>query len=332
MIPPLVEEANYLKTKAITIIMVKFKRLVLYDLKSKPLEKEFVDKLSGFAESVKIVFAEGEYKKCLNSSDLEGSDALIARIFDNYDDALFEKSSLKYIGAMHTDISHYNLQLLKKKGIILTNVAGYATEAVAELTISALLNISRQTHDAMNFVKKGNWGFENFVGGELKGKTLGIIGLGRIGGRVAEIAKGFGMKIIYYSKQKENVPYEFMELSDLLKKADVLTLHCNLTEETKNILNKSNLSLMKSGAILLNSARMELVDLEALYDLCRQKRIFAWFDELQDEVWRSKVRNLDNVYLTPDYGWMTKEAQERVREMTLKNISSFLEGKSTTAI
>lgn len=165
-------------------------------------------------------------------------------------------------------------------------------------------------------------------GWEVKGKTLGIIGLGRIGKRVAEIAKRFGMNIIYHSKQKENVPYEFVALNDLLKRSDVVTLHCNLTEETKNILNRSNLKLMKPGAILLNSARMELVDLEALYEMCAQRKIFVWFDELQDEVWRAKARNLNNVYLTPDYGWMTKEAQERVREMTLENIKSFLEGKS----
>lgn len=88
---------------------MKFKKLVLYDLKSKPLEKEFVDKLKEFAESVKIIFAEGEYLKVLKLSDLEGADALITRLFDFYDDSLFETSKLKYIGAMHTDISHFNI-------------------------------------------------------------------------------------------------------------------------------------------------------------------------------------------------------------------------------
>ncbi|MCD6381376.1 MAG: hypothetical protein J7L43_00145 [Candidatus Aenigmarchaeota archaeon] len=306
--------------------MMKFEKIVLYDLKSKPLEKEFVDKLKQFAESVKVVFAEGEYLKALKLSDLEGADALITRLFDFYDDSLFGNSKLKYIGAMHTDVSHFNIQILNRKGITLTNIPGYATEAVAELTISSLLNISRQTHDAMNFVKQGNWGFEKFLGWELKGKTLGIIGLGRIGSRVAEIAQGFGMNIIYYSKNKKDVSYQFVELNDLLRQSDVVSLHCNLTDKTKNILNKTNLKLMKQGAVLLNSARMELVDLEALYELCKERKIFVWFDELQDEEWRDKFRKLDNVYLTPDYGWMTKEAQQRVREMTLNNIKSFLEG------
>lgn len=175
--------------------MMMFKRLVLYDLKSAPLERGFVDKLKNFAESVEVVFAEGEYSRALRPKDLRDADALIARLFDYYDDSLFEKSGLKYIGAMHTDCSHFNIPLLKEKGIVLTDVPGYATEAVAELTISALLNISRQTHDAMGFVKQGNWGFGKFLGRELRGRTLGIIGLGRIGGRVAEIARGFGMRM-----------------------------------------------------------------------------------------------------------------------------------------
>jgi len=304
-----------------------FKKLVLYDLKSKPLEKEFVNKLKACSDTVKIVFAEGEYLRHLKSSDIEGADALITRIFDFYDDSLFEKSNLKYIGAMHTDISHFNALLLRKKGITITNIPGYATEAVAELTISALLNISRQTHDAMNFVKQGKWGFEKFQGWELKDKTLGIIGLGRIGSRFAEIAKGFGMKIIYYSKEKKQVPYEFVELNMLLKQSDIVSLHCNLTEKTKNILDNNKLKLMKQGSVLLNASRMELVDMETLYELCKNKMISAWFDELQNEKWRDKFRKLDNVYLTPDYGWMTREAQQRVREITLNNIKSFLEGK-----
>lgn len=311
---------------------MKFKKLILYDLKSKSLEEEFVDKLKEFAESVRVVFAEGEYLKALKLSDLEGADALITRLFDFYDDSLFEKSKLKYVGAMHTDTSHFNIPLLKKKGIFLTNIPGYATEAVAELTVSALLNISRQTHSAMNFVKEGGWGFEKFLGWELKGKTIGIIGLGRIGSRVAEIVQGFEMDIIYYSKTKKNVPYKFVELNDLLKQSDVITLHCSLTDETRNILNKSNLKLMKQGVVLLNSARMELVDLEALYELCKQKKIFVWFDELQGKEWRDKFRKLDNVYLTPDYGWMTKEAQQRVREITLNNAKSFLEGKTINRV
>ena len=201
--------------------MKRFKKLVLYDLKSKSLEKEFIEKLKQFADSVSVVLADGEYKKQLKGSNLKGADALIIRIFDYYDDSLFKDSDLKYIGTMHTDTSHFNKKILKEKRITLTNVDDYATEAVAELTVSALLNISRQTHKAMKFVEDGNWGFEKFMGWELKGKTLGIIGMGNIGNRVSEISKGFGMNIVYFSRQKKDVPYEFVELDKLLKESDV---------------------------------------------------------------------------------------------------------------
>ncbi len=311
--------------------MKKFRKLILYDLKSEPLEKEFVDKLRKYTDSIKIVYAPKEYSGSLKLSDISGADCLITRLFDYYDGALFRDSRLKYIGAMHTDFSHFNLKLFKRQNIVLTNVPGYATEAVAELTISALLNISRQTHNAMNFVKQGGWGFERFIGWELKGKILGVIGLGKIGSRVAEIAQALGMKVIYHSSTRnlslEKQGMEYVTLNELLKKSDVVSLHCPLFEKTKQILNNSNLRLMKNNSILLNSARSELVDLDALYGLCKQKKISAWFEAIEGSKTRSKFRKLDNVYLTPHFGWMTKEAQQRLREITLNNIESFLKGK-----
>lgn len=308
---------------------MKFKKIVLYDLKSKPLEKDFLNSLKKFTNSIKVVFAKKEYSKGLKQNDLKGADALIVRLFDFYEDNLFEKSNLKYIGAMHTDISHFNLGLLNKKGIILTNVPEYCTESVAELTISALLNISRQTHDAMNFVKRNGWGFEKFMGWELKGKTMGIVGLGKIGFRVAELAQCFGMKVFYFSQTRkaeaEKRGIKFLQLNDLLKQSDVVSLHCNLTKKTKNILNGSNLKLIKKGVILLNSARSELVDLNALYKIYKTKRISAWFEAVEEKTIRDKFRKLDNVYLTPHFGWSTKEAQEKLKETVLNNIKSYLE-------
>ena len=315
---------------------MKFKKMVLYDLRSDPIEKEFVDNLKRYTESVKIVFAKKEYSKELKLSDLINADAFISRLFDDYDDFLFEKSNLKYIGAMHTDISHFNLKLLKKKGTTLTNCSGYSTEAVAELTISALLNISRRTYDAMNFVKKGNWGFEKFMGWELKGKTLGIIGLGKIGGRVAEIAMSLGMNVVYFSHSRklkqEKTGIQFSDLTNLIKQSDVISLHCSLNDETKNIFNRSNMKFMKEGAILLNSARSELVDLDILYNLCKQNKISAWFEAIENEKIREKFKTLDNIYLTPHFGWMTREAQQKLREMTLNNIEAYLKGNSMNKI
>lgn len=304
---------------------MKFNKLILYDFKASPLEVEFVNNLKQYAKSVKIVFAKSEYSGTLKLLHLKNADALVTRIFDFYDDKLLAQSNLKYIGAMHTDISHFNIKLLNKKGITLTNIPNYATEAVAELTISALLNISRSTHDAMNFVKEGYWGFDKFLGWELRGKILGIIGLGKIGTRVAEIAEKLGMKIIHYTPSKRTEK-NFRELKKLLKQSDVISLHCSLNKKTNKILNKSNLKFIKRGTVLLNSARSELVDLNALYKLCKQGKITAWFEAIEDEKVRDKFNKLDNVYLTPHFGWMTKEAQQKLKEITLNNIKYYLKG------
>lgn len=314
--------------------MKKFNKLILYDLKKNPLEKEFINRLKKVAKSVKVVFAKKEYAKGLKIEDLKGADALVTRLFDFYDPNLFGNSNLKYIGTMHTDVSHFDKKLLKINKITLTNVPDYATEAVAELTISALLNISRQTQKGMNFVKKGYWGFEKFIGWELKGKTLGIVGFGNIGKRVAEIAQCLGMNVIYFSKSRENEKLRIMfkPLKILLKSSDVVSLHCTLNEKTKNIINKSNLKLMKAEAILLDSARSELVDLNALYEKCKNKKLIAWFEAIEDKKTRVKFRKLDNVFLTPHFGWMTKESQIKLKEITLNNINSYLDGKPVNKI
>jgi len=316
--------------------MEKFKKLVLYDLKPEPLEKEFLEKLEEIAEEVKVVLAEKEYSGYLKPEYLKGADAFITRLFDNFDKELFEETSLRYIGTMHTDYSHFDLELLKKKGITLCNVPHYATEAVAELTFSVLLNISRQTHDALNFVKEGKWGFQHFVGCELKGKTFGIVGLGAIGSRVAEIGLGFGMKVCYYSKERklemEKKGLEYCELDELLKKSDVVSLHCNFNKKSRNVIDKEKIMLLKQGAVLLNPSRNELCDLEAVFKRAKGEEIFVWFEDIEDERVRKKFLEVKNIILTPNYGWMTKEAQENLRRITIENTKAFLEGKAQNRI
>ncbi len=316
--------------------MAKFKKLVLYDLKPQPLEKEFLQELKEIADSVEIVFAEKEYDGKLKPLHLQGADAFITRLFDNFDKGLFEKSRLRYIGAMHTDFSHFDLGLLKSKGITLCNVPHYATEAVAELSFSVLLNISRQTHDALNFVKQGKWGFQHFMGWELKGKTLGIVGLGAIGSRIAELGLAFGMKVCYYSTERksemEKKGIKHCELEELLKNSDVVSLHCNLNNQSKNILNKEMIALLKQGAVLLNPSRNELCDLDAVFEAAKQGKISAWFEDIEDEQLRTKFLGVKNILLTPNYGWMTREAQQNLRSITIENAKLFLEGKPQNRI
>jgi glycerate dehydrogenase len=144
------------------------------------------------------------------------------------------------------------------------------------------------------------------------------------------------MKIIYFDKQrkpeKEKKGMQFKELNELLKKSDVVSLHCILSPETKLILNKENLQLLKQGAVLLDSGRSELVDLDAVYELCKDGKIIAWFEAIESPEIRNKFNKLSNIYLTPHFGWMTKEAQQRLREITLNNIKSYLNGNPLNVV
>lgn len=314
----------------------KFKKLVLYDFKQDPLDTAFVRNLASFANEVKIVLAEGEYQNRIKKADLIGADALISRVFERYPEGFFDDTSLRYIGVTHTDVSDLNLGELKAQNITLTHTPAYSTRAVAELTIGILICIMRRIPEALKFVRAGNWGFDPFLGSELSGKTLGIVGLGAIGAQVARLAMAFEMKVLYYSRTRrpdqESLGISFVQMSELLDRSQAISIHCPLTEETTSMLTAEHVRQLKPGTILLNPSRPELFDLAALSNRCADSNLFVWFDELQNREWRHKFMGMDNIYLTPDFGWWTKEAQERNRDCTLDNIKAYLAGKPKNTI
>ncbi|MGI6525393.1 MAG: 2-hydroxyacid dehydrogenase [Bdellovibrionota bacterium] len=318
------------------MILNKFKKLVLYDFRRDPLDATFIKSLDSFATEVEIILAEGEFQNGIKKTDLIGADAFISRVFEHYPQGFFNETLLRYIGLTHTDVSDLNLNELKAKNITLTHVPAYSTQSVAELTIGALICIMRRIPEALNYVRAGNWGFEPFLGSELFGKTLGIVGLGAIGSKVAHLAQAFGMEVLYYSRTRrrdqESLGISFVQFSELLERSHVISFHCPLTEETRAMLTSERVQQLKSSTILLNPSRPEIFDLAALYKRCATSDLFVWFDELQNQEWRDKFRNMDNVYLTPDFGWWTKEAQKRNRDWTLDNIKAYLAGKPQNTV
>lgn len=301
-----------------------FDKIVLYDFEENPLEDNFLDKLREKAEELDIVYTEGDYTEKLSPEHLKGADALISRVFDDYPEELFEKSNLEYVGVMATDSSHYPKECLRNNDITLKHVPEYATESVAELTISMLLNLSLRNLESMDFVREGKWDIGPFQGKELRGKTIGIIGLGRIGFRVAELAEAFGMDIIYYSRSEKDWAaekgYGYVNMEELCKKSDVVSLHCSLNPETRNILSSRRLEMLKEGAIVLNAAREELQDVRKTIELCEKDKIKAWFDALEDEEERQEILETENALLTSHSGCATKEAQRRLKKRTIENI------------
>ena len=253
---------------------------------------------------------------------------------------------LRYIGVLATGYNVVDIPAARKHGIIVTNIPAYSTMSVAQMVIAHLLNITNQVALHSDAVKQGEWqrnkdfSFSLTPLIELDGKTLGIVGLGNTGTATARIAQSLGMRILAYSSKSADALKEMgIEKADsyeqLFREADVLSLHCPLTEETHHLVNAERLKLMKPTAILINTGRGPLVDEAALADALNEGRIMAaGVDVLQEEPPRngSPVLNARNCYITPHIAWATKAARERLLNIAVANVKAFMEGKPQNAV
>ena len=253
---------------------------------------------------------------------------------------------LRYIGVLATGYNVVDIPAARKHGIIVTNIPAYSTMSVAQMVIAHLLNITNQVALPSDAVKQGEWqrnkdfSFSLTPLIELDGKTLGIVGLGNTGTATARIAQSLGMRILAYSSKSADALKEMgIEKADsyeqLFREADVLSLHCPLTEETHHLVNAERLKLMKPTAILINTGRGPLVDEAALADALNEGRIMAaGVDVLQEEPPRngSPLINARNCYITPHIAWATKAARERLLNIAVANVKAFMEGKPQNAV
>ena len=253
---------------------------------------------------------------------------------------------LRYIGVLATGYNVVDIPAARKHGIIVTNIPAYSTMSVAQMVMAHLLNITNQVALHSEAVKQGEWqrnkdfSFSLTPLIELDGKTLGIVGLGNTGTATARIAQSLGMRILAYSSKSADALKEMgIEKADsyeqLFREADVLSLHCPLTEETHHLVNAERLKLMKPTAILINTGRGPLVDEAALADALNEGRIMAaGVDVLQEEPPRngSPLINARNCYITPHIAWATKAARERLLNIAVANVKSFMEGKPQNAV
>ena len=253
---------------------------------------------------------------------------------------------LRYIGVLATGYNVVDIPAARKHGIIVTNIPAYSTMSVAQMVIAHLLNITNQVALHSDAVKQGEWqrnkdfSFSLTPLIELDGKTLGIVGLGNTGTATARIAQSLGMRILAYSSKSADALKEMgIEKVDsyeqLFREADVLSLHCPLTEETHHLVNAERLKLMKPTAILINTGRGPLVDEAALADALNEGRIMAaGVDVLQEEPPRngSPLINARNCYITPHIAWATKAARERLLNIAVANVKAFMEGKPQNAV
>ena len=248
------------------------------------------------------------------------------------DKEIIDNSNIKMIQILATGMNNVDLEYAKSKGIIVKNVAGYSTNSVAQLTFAFVLEILNKVNYFNSYVNNEYANSEIFTHiidfSELNGKTWGIIGLGEIGKKVASIAKAFGCEVVYYSTsgKNNNSDYKRVELEEVLK-SDIISIHSPLNENTKNLLNKNNLHLIKKGAILLNLGRGGIVNEKDLADIIDEKGFFAGFDVFEKEPIdkNNPLLKVKNIYLTPHIAWASNEAREKLITLAYENVKEFIE-------
>ncbi len=244
---------------------------------------------------------------------------------------LKELDHLKLICVAATGANNIDLKACEKRGVSVKNVKGYSTESVAQITMSMALSLksnlaSHSEYGATKWQESKIFTTMQFPFSELKGKSWGVIGLGAIGKRVAELSEAFGCAVIYYSTSGRNHNQKFQrgKLEDALA-CDIISVHCPLTEKTKNLINKDNLHLLKDDAILINVARGGIVNERDIADMFKKSNVRLGFDvasaePIEKESPLLEIAGDNRFHLTPHIAWASKEARARLIEGVIENI------------
>jgi D-lactate dehydrogenase len=291
-----------------------------------------------------------------NVNQVENYEMISIFIYSNLTKQLIDKlAKARLVATRSTGFDHIDLEECKKRGIIVCNVPLYGETTVAEHTFALILSLSRMIHDSYERTSHGDFTCEGVRGFDLNGKVLGVLGTGRIGTKVIEIARGFKMNVLAYDKHPDLnladvLDFQYTNQEDLLKSADVLTLHLPLNDETYYFLNRGTIKIMKKTAIVINTARGGLIDTQALTDALTNGQLSgAGLDVLEEEslireeaqllldnVPRERLATMlrthillrfKNVIITPHCAFNSKESLERLVNGTIENIKAFNEGK-----
>jgi len=253
-------------------------------------------------------------------------------------DTLAQLPQLKFVSVLATGYNIVDVKAARTRGIAVANVPVYGTDAVAEYVFSLLLNFHRQPQLHSDLVKQGEWArsewcFWRTPLTELAGQTIGIVGFGRIGRRVGEIAAAFKMKVLAHDVHQANppsYPFEWRDVPGLFAESDVVTLHCNLTPENTGMVKKALLERMKPTAYLINTARGPLVNDADLAEALRQGKLGgAALDVITTEPMaaNSPLLHAPNITITPHIAWAARAARRRLMQITAENVAAFLAGQ-----
>lgn len=276
----------------------------------------------------------------------KGFDAVCAFVNDNIDDKTVDELYNMGVKLIAMRCAGYNNVSLKAAydRITVVRVPGYSPYAVAEYALAMIMTLNRSLHRAYNRIRENNFSINGFLGFDLRGKTFGIIGTGKIGLVFAEILQGFGVKIIAYDlfpnhKAAKQYNFEYLPLEEIYRQADVISLHCPLTPENVHMINHDAIKMMKKGVFIVNTSRGKLIDTKALIDGLKNKHIGAaaldvyeeesdyFFEDLSnhaiDDDKLARLMTFPNVLVTSHQAFFTREAMTNIAQVTLDNIRDF---------
>lgn len=283
-----------------------------------------------------------------NSEDIvsraKDADAILINKVRITDEILAQLPKLKYIGELATGYNNIDIKAASKRGITVCNIPAYSTDSVAQMTFAHILNITNQVAHYADENRKGKWSnnpdfcYWDTPLPELSAKTLGIVGLGNIGMKVAKIALDFGMDVFAYtSKNSADLPAGIQKttIEGLLGVSDILTLHCPLTDDTRELINKETLALMRPGSIIINTGRGQLVNEQDVADALESGQLLGYgADVLTEEPPRADnpLLKQPHAYITPHIAWATKEARQRLLNICVENIKAFQAGEPINVV
>ena len=299
------------------------------------LNSKVLDRLQSLGECIDISSSESKEQDLV--SEIDDAEIAVIRSSTNLTKEIIEKANnLKIIARCGVGVDNIDVEFAKSKNIKVTNSPSANLISVVELTIALIINAARKINLSDTHLKDGKWNRKEFIGMELSGKQLGIIGFGKAGRLVSDRMKSFGMSISFYDPYVKDWdgPEKSLELDELLSTSDVISIHVIKTEETENLISKEKLDLLQKNAILINTSRGGVLDEDYLIELLRLKKIYgAGLDVYSEE----PPKNIDsfadiNLITTPHIGASTNEAQLKAGLDTVENIQKLLAGDDSVAL
>ena len=296
-----------------------------------------------------------------NADTAKGADILSVFIYSVLDrDNLAKMPNLKCIATRSTGFNHIDLKYASDHGITVSNVPYYGENTVAEHTFGLILTLSRNIHKAYVRTMRNDFSPEGLEGWDIKGKTLGVVGAGGIGSHVIRIAKGFGMNVLAFDVHKnhflaEVMGFRYAELDELLRKSDIVSLHCPYNKATHHLINMKNINLVKKGALFINTARASIIEPEALHyaldtgifggagldvfegeDLVKEENQMlsrnVSVEHLKAVLEKNILLNRENVIITPHIAFDSVEAVERILQTTVDNMVAYSAGTPSNVV